>query len=75
MTRNSKVSDWTGSNWNDVFTGSVNVPESHCGNEDGHPYTNIEATPVIAEKPYITESQGNFTLNIPRVEMNKVGIT
>jgi len=30
---------------------------------------------VIAEKPYISENNGRWTLNIPKVEHNKVGST
>ena len=75
MTRNSEFATWKGSNWNDVFLGSVNAPDSHCGNTDGLPYTTIEKTPLIAEKPYITEKDGKFTLNVPNVETDKVGVT
>ena len=37
-----------------VFSGCVNAPASHCGNQGGAPYTTIAASPLIAEKPYIT---------------------
>lgn len=30
---------------------------------------------MIAEKPYISENNGTFTLNVPRVEKDKVGVT
>jgi len=30
---------------------------------------------LIAEKPYITESGGKYSLNVPRLEHNKVGTT
>ena len=55
MTRNSNFASWKGSNWNDVFSGSVHAPESHCGYGGDGTYTTIEKTPVIAEKPYISE--------------------
>lgn len=76
MTRNSEFASWKGSNWNEAFLGSVNAPENHC-EEDGGPnaYTTVDKTPLIAEKPYISENNGNFTLNVPRVEKDKVGVT
>jgi len=56
-----------------VFSGCKNAPGSHCGGHGGKPYTNVAASPVIAEKPFITENGGRYTLNVPRVERNKVG--
>lgn len=57
-----------------VFSGCVNAPKSHCGYGGGSkPYTNVESTPLIAEKPFITEKGGKYTLNVPHVEHNKVG--
>ena len=58
-----------------VFTGCVGAPGSHCGNQGGLPITNTGATPLIAEKPYITEAGNRYTLNVPRVERNKNGPT
>jgi hypothetical protein len=58
-----------------VFSGCHNAPATHCGNQGGLPYTTIAATPLIAEKPYISENNGQYTLNIPKVETNKVGPT
>jgi len=56
-----------------VFSGCVNAPSTHCGYNGGKPYTNVQSTPLIAEKPFITEKGGKYTLNIPHVEHNKVG--
>jgi len=77
MTRNSHLgSGWKDGDHNMVFSGCTNAPATHCGNGDGgNPYTNINASPVIAEKPYISENNGRWTLNIPKVEHNKVGAT
>jgi hypothetical protein len=43
-----------------VFAGCPSAPESHCGNAEGTtPVTNVNETPGIAEKPYIsTENLG-----------------
>lgn len=77
MTRNSEFSSWTGNNYNEVFMGSPNAPPHHCSGEDQSPdhFTNIDKTPVIAEKPYISENNGMFTLNVPKIEKDKVGVT
>lgn len=55
-----------------VFSGCVGAPSTHCGYSP-KPYTNVHATPLIAEKPFISEKDGKFSLNIPHVEKNKVG--
>jgi hypothetical protein len=49
------MESWEGGVLNMVFVGSKGAPESHCGNsfEDAIPSTNVGATPIIAEKPYI----------------------
>lgn len=41
----------------------------------GNPYTTVEKTPIIAEKPYIVfgHTPNKFSLAIPPVEINKVG--
>lgn len=41
----------------------------------GNPYTTVAATPLIAEKPYITSDSGatSFSLVVPQIEQNKIG--
>ena len=75
MSRNSQWGSWNGGNWNIVFSGCINAPQSHCSNHEGHPFTTIGETPKIAEKPYITESDNKWTLQVPNVETNKRGPT
>lgn len=75
MSRNSHFGRWQGGSWNMVFSGCQGAPQTHCSNRGGGPYTNVQASPMIAEKPYITESGGKYTLNKPHVEHNKVGVT
>ena len=59
-----------------VFSGCVNAPKFHCGNQGGLPHTIVESSPLIAEKPYISENGvGQYFLNIPKVVQNKVGPT
>jgi len=62
--------------WNMVFVGSKGGPGNHCSNVGGGPYTSVNATPVIAEKPYIINNGASgFSLMVPYVEFNKVGTT
>jgi len=77
VTRNSALSQWNGGVWNMVFVGtSGGIPTTHCGNSGGLPITTVFSTPVIAEKPYITiDSNGKYSLRVPRLEFNKVGPT
>ena len=58
-----------------VFVGNDKGPESHCSRDGGKPYTTIDSTPVIIEKPYIIKSDSGFSLMVPRLEKNKVGPT
>lgn len=43
----------------------------------GNPYTNVSSTPIIAEKPYIVSNSTAtlFSLAVPPIETNKVGIS
>ena len=48
---------WTGGVWNMVFVGNEGAPESHCGYNEKHttnPYTTVDKTPRVAEKPFIS---------------------
>lgn len=66
--RNVEMASWGGDGVNMVFVGSTNAPETHCGADGGLPRTTIAATPLIAEKPYITLEGEKFKLNVPKVE-------
>lgn len=66
-----------------VFVGSEGAPANHCGADElavprTYPYVTVDATPVVAEKPYISVEGKNgledrFWLNIPPVRRNSVG--
>jgi hypothetical protein len=75
FTRNSYMKSWPHGNWNMVFVGCENAPSSHCGKPN--PYTTVDATPLIAEKPYIMfdQSSHRYYLMVPKLETNKVGAT
>ena len=40
FTRNTQMNNWNGANWNMVFVGNKNQPNSHCGTSNGDPYIN-----------------------------------
>lgn len=74
--RNTAMAGWQNGVWNIVFLGCIGAPASNCGGvlPPNIPSTTIEATPLIAEKPYITiDSTGLYALVIPGIETNKVG--
>ena len=75
LTRNSYMGSWPAGNWNMVFLGCSNAPASHCGHPQ--PYTTVDATPVIAEKPYIMwdKNSNRYYLMVPKLETTKVGVT
>lgn len=72
--RNNFFGDWQQSTaMNLVFIGNENQPEERCSNSWGEHHTVGEATPTIAEKPYIaTDSKDNtkFNLIVPGMEYN-----
>lgn len=75
FTRNIEMDgDFTGGAWNMVFSGDVGAPFDHCGDKGLQPITTQDATPLMAEKPFITRDHaGQFSLNIPEVQSNTVG--
>lgn len=75
MLRNTAMKYYNGGNWNVVFVGSPGAPRSHCGRSGGHPYSTIDSSPVIAEKPYIIMKGDKYYLMKPKVEFNKKGNT
>lgn len=73
--RNTEASSWTHYNWNMVNVGSIGAPATQCGATGSGQATNVPATPVIAEKPYIVIQNGKYVLMVPGLETNKVGVT
>lgn len=63
-----------------VHVGNVGAPPTHCSDDNGMPITNIEKTPAIVEKPYITydpvtdtNDGDGWNIHIPALETDKVG--
>ena len=59
-----------------VFQGTKGAPSTHCGNSGNTPpYTTIQTTPVIAEKPYIVYNSGKYSLFVPNIKFSSSGVT
>ncbi len=73
ISRNSEWHSWTGSNWNMVFVGVVSPP---AGEWPKPPYTKIELTPTVREKPFlIADKKGTWWVRLPALRKNSKGIT
>ncbi|HWF80038.1 MAG TPA: discoidin domain-containing protein [Streptosporangiaceae bacterium] len=81
MTRNSSISSWSNSVWNQVFCGSPGAPaQSFASNsgDSGGPssYTTLATCPRTEEEPYLyTDSSGNFNVFVPSPQTNSNGPT
>jgi hypothetical protein len=81
FSRDSTVSNFDGGVWNMVFSGVAGAPPSHCGNKAtksssaaAGPYTTVDKTPTISEKPYITiDASGKYSLQIPPLKTGSSG--
>lgn len=73
LTRNVTMQQWSGGVWNMVFVGNRGNPS---GTWPKPPYTFVDQTPVIREKPYLTiDSGGNYSVVAPTVRQNAQGTT
>jgi hypothetical protein len=73
ISRNSEWGSWTGANWNMVFVGIPHPPE---GEWPQPPYTKVEKTPIVREKPFLElDSKGNWSVRVPALQTNSKGIT
>jgi hypothetical protein len=68
FSRNSEWGSWTGASWNMVFVGIANPP---AGRWPDPPYTVIDQTPVIREKPYLfLDGNGRYFVRVPDLSTN-----
>jgi hypothetical protein len=74
LSRNDDWGSWTGGAWNMVFVGVINPP---AGTWPVAPYTAIDQTPLIREKPYLfIDGDGRYFVMVPDLETNGTrGIT
>jgi hypothetical protein len=73
LSRNAQWGKWSGGVWNMVFVGTTNPP---AGNWPQRPYTVIEKTPIIAEKPYLfIDNNSHYFVMVPPLAKDTQGIT
>lgn len=66
LSRNTQFGRWAGGVWNMVFVGTVNPP---AGAWPKSPYTVIEKTPLVREKPYLViDEGGHFQVMVPNLQ-------
>jgi hypothetical protein len=70
FTRNSEIGGWVGGNWNMMFVGVPQAPQESWPEK---PYTTINTTPVIQEKPWLSFNKKGFNVKIPRIKFNSSG--
>ena len=70
LTRNTDIGKWTGSNWNMMFVGVNGAPVEGWPEK---PYTKIDDTPVIREKPWLESDKKGFSINVPSLMYNSKG--
>jgi hypothetical protein len=70
FTRNSEIGGWVGGNWNMMFVGVPQAPQESWPEK---PYTTINATPFIREKPWLSFDKKGFNVKIPRIKVNSTG--
>src|SRR5580658_9692980 len=64
LSRNADWGSWRGGSWNMVFVGTSNPP---TGNWPDKPYTVIDQTPLVREKPYLMiYDTGHYFVMVPR---------
>ncbi|MGA9658488.1 MAG: coagulation factor 5/8 type domain-containing protein [Asticcacaulis sp.] len=70
LSRNVDWGGWSGSNWNMVFVG---VPNAPAGDFPHPPFTRVNETPVIREKPYLYEKDGVWGVFVPELQHDTAG--
>jgi hypothetical protein len=70
FSRNDDWGGWNGGNWNMVFLGVTRPP---AGDWPRRPYTVVDKTPVIREKPYLALASGQYVVMVPDLQTNVAG--
>ncbi|HEY2735933.1 MAG TPA: collagen-like protein [Polyangiales bacterium] len=71
LTRNVTMQMWTGGVWNMVFVGNRGNPS---GAWPASPYTFVDKTPTIREKPYLTiDDAGSYSVVVPALQSDTQG--
>ena len=75
LSRNCSWKSWMGENWNMVFVGTEEG-ENPRGTWPAIPYTTVEATEKIQEKPFlIYDEQKGYQVFVPEVRENAMGVS
>ncbi len=72
LSRNCNWKQWMGSNWNMVFAG-IEAGKAPNGAWPAIPYTKVEETEVIREKPFLMYEKGEFYVAVPLFKENSTG--
>ena len=73
ISRNSEWGGWTGANWNMEFVGVLRPPE---GEWPSPPYTKVERSPLVKEKPFLeVDSKGQWSVRVPELRTNSQGVS
>ena len=73
FSRNCDWGKWVGGVWNMVFLGIVNPPE---GLWPEKPYTVVQKTPIIGEKPFLfVNAGGDYLVMVPPLKNGAQGIS
>lgn len=73
FSRNTRWQQWNGGAWNMFFMGVDNPP---AGTWPDKPYTTIDKTPVLREKPFLClDDAGAYQVFVPAMRRNATGIS
>ncbi|UJF34904.1 discoidin domain-containing protein [Paenibacillus hexagrammi] len=73
FSRNSNWASWSNGVWNMVFVGDTNPP---AGQFPDQPYTVVEKTPVMREKPYLyINDAGVYQVFVPSLQQDTKGVS
>jgi hypothetical protein len=70
FTRNTEMGKWVGGNWNMMFVGVKGAPAE---NFPVNPYTTLNVTPLIREKPFLAFDEKGFKIIVPGLKKNSNG--
>ena len=75
LTRNDFWRLWDGGVWNMVFVG-IDTVRTPAGTWPYSPYTKVQTTPVIQEKPYLTyDEEYGYGVIVPELRTDAVGVS
>lgn len=73
FSRNNQYGSWSNGVWNMVFVGDSTPP---AGTFPQEPYTVVDESPVIREKPYLyIDSNGEYQVFVPDKQTNAKGVS